>query len=220
MLPSTTHTELPCLPWLAQAWEKVAPSSFHGSDQRMGHCPPCWMEQQVWQCLQTTWLCRGVPSEPKAGWAQASQAARRCPGEAGQECWHDWPMWASRLARTSSPHTEPGRARFDHVPAHTRDAASLAVLTFSHTTGSLHPPGPGRGAMWPWACSPWTTHNWACVWLWDEQSCDNVGITEGWQRPFCPLHWHLQGEGVPSQGSGSCPPYTWCFHVSLVPWHC
>lgn len=81
-------------------------------------------------------------------------------------------------------------------------------------------PCPGKGATWPRACSPWPTVNWACVWLWDEQSWDNVGITEGWQRPFCPLHWHLQGEGVPSQGGGSCPPYTWCFHVSLVPWHC
>lgn len=155
----------------------MALSSFHGSDQRMGHCPTCWIGQQLWQCLQMIWLCRGVPSQPGAGWAQAGQAARCCLGVVGQECGHTWLMWASGLVCTSSSHPEPGRSCLDHRLAHTQRAASPAGPTSSHTPGSPQPPGPGKGVMWSWACSPWPTLYWACVWVWD-----NVGITKGWQR--------------------------------------
>lgn len=143
----------------------------------MGHCPTCWTEQQVWQCLQMIWLCRGIPSQPGAGWAQAGQAARCCPGVAGKKCWHAWLMWASGLVLGSPSHPEPGRSRLDHRLAHTQGAASPAAPTSSHTPGSPQLPGPGKGAIWSGACSPWPTLTLAYVWVWD-----NVGITAGWQR--------------------------------------
>lgn len=189
---------------------RVALSSFHSSDPRMGPCSPCGMEQQVWQSLQMIWLCRGVQSRMGTGWPGCQVLARR--GWAGVLAW--LADVGKRLVRISSPHPEQGRSCLDHMLVHTWGAASSAVPTSSHTTGSPQPPGPGKGDMCSGACSLWPTLTWACVWLWDD-----AGITERWQRPFCPLHWNLQG-GVPSQGGGSCPLYTWCFHVSLVPWHC
>lgn len=112
MLPPDPHTELPCLPVTPMACLGLGESG--PQLQRMGHCPACWMEQQVWQCLQMIWLCRGVPSQPGAGWAQAGQAARCCPGVAGKKCWHTWLMWASGLVCTFSSHPEPGRSRCTH----------------------------------------------------------------------------------------------------------
>lgn len=173
----------------------------------MGHCPRCWMEQHVWQCLQMIWLCRGVASQPGAGWAQAGQAARGCPGEAGQEWLADVgkqagryllsPPRARQVLLESHPSTHPGccsPCSAHLLPHHGLSSAPQRKVPRAHGPAL---PGPSSAGL-----------------------VSGSGIMLGWQRPSCPLHWHLQGEGVPNQSGGGCPPCTWCFHVSLVPWHC
>lgn len=111
--PSFPSTALPCLPALPLACPdpgKVVPSPFHNSDQSGGHCPPCSVEQRVPQCPERVRLGGGVPLAPGAGRDTGWPGCQAIPGRGrARRAGTGRSVWASRLARISSPHPRARR---------------------------------------------------------------------------------------------------------------
>lgn len=218
MLPPAPHTELPCLsvtPVACPGLGESCPQLLSWLRPKDGSLPILLNgaaslavpadDLAVQRCLLT------VQSRMSTGWPGCQVLPRRG--------WAGVLAWLADVGKQAGMHLlSPPRARQVQLGSHASAHLGCCFLC----SANLLPHHWLPSAPWPrerchvvMGCSLWPTVTWACVWLWD-----NAGITERWQRPFCPLHWNLQGESVPSQGGGSCPLYTWCFHVSLVPWHC